>query len=69
MTEAERHNEIVKARATFANALAIGTIIAGGLSALSDGRYLAAFVFTLVGLTLHYVALRTLREMEVETDE
>jgi len=69
MTANERHNEIVKARATFANALAIGTIIAGGLNALGENRYGVALAFTLAGLILHYGALKVLETLKVTLDE
>lgn len=69
MSEDERYNEIQKARATFFNALAVGAIIAGGLSSLADGRLLAAFAFSLAGLILHVLAIGHLRTMKVVTHE
>jgi len=69
MTREERYNEIQKVRSTFLNALAIGAIIAGGLSAVSDGRWGAAIAFTLIGLTLHRGAVWFLQNMRIEDDE
>ena len=69
MTLEERYNGIQKARATFANAIAIGAIIAGGLNSLAIGRIGAVVAFTLTGLVLHYSALRSLKSMKVSHDE
>ncbi len=69
MTREERYNDIQKARATFFNALAVGAIIAGGLSSLADGQMFAALAFTVAGLVLHYVATTHLKSMKVKTNE
>ncbi|NBC19785.1 MAG: hypothetical protein GVY06_01855 [Alphaproteobacteria bacterium] len=65
MTLEERYNQVKKARATFMNALAIGAIIASGLSALNDGRFLAAVVFVIAGIILHLFAQRVLEQLRV----
>ncbi len=69
MTRDERYNEIQKARATFLNALAVGAIIAGGLTALNDGRVAIALLFLLAGLTLHRLAVWVLQTMRIENDD
>ena len=65
MTRNERYNEVQEARATFMNALAIGAIIAGGLSALNDGRFLAAVVFVIAGIILQLFAQRVFEQLKV----
>ena len=66
MTINERYNEIQKARATFLNALSVGAIIAGGLSALNEGRVLIALLFLASGLILHRVAVWMLQNMRID---
>jgi len=69
MTRDERYNEIQKARSTFMNALAIGSVIAGGLNAVGDGRWGAAVAFTLIGLVLHRGAVWFLQNMRTSDDD
>jgi hypothetical protein len=66
MNEIDRENEILKSQATFFNALGIGAIIAGGVSAIGQGNIGAFLTFLLVGVILHALALSMLRKIIVE---
>jgi len=66
MTIDERFNEMQKARATYFNALSVGAIIAGGISAVSEREFGLALVFVSVGVLLHFLAFLNLQSMKVE---
>jgi len=65
MTLDERHNEVVKAHATFLKALAIASAGGAGFTAINDGNWNAAIVFMTLSMLLHWGAVELLERLRI----
>ncbi len=68
MTETDRCKEAQKSRATCFNALAVGSIIAGGIIAVADQEFGRALMFLFIAVLLHYPAIPNPQALKVDRD-
>jgi hypothetical protein len=65
MTLDERRNEAPKLHGNFVNALAIGAVVGGGVSALSQQNWIGALFFVLGGAALDLIAAEIIERLRI----